>query len=80
MVAQPQDLQNYSHRSRSCQEGIFSRDQKEKKRSLTDQVIPYDALFHRHELDVNKLRADAGILDQVYRQGALFFNDQFIVW
>jgi len=31
MVALPGDLMYYAHRSGSCQEGIFSRDQKEKK-------------------------------------------------
>jgi hypothetical protein len=31
MVALPVDLLYYAHRSGSCQEGIFWRDQKEKK-------------------------------------------------
>jgi hypothetical protein len=44
MVVQPVDLMYYAHRSGSCQEGIFSRDQKEKKNS-EDQVIPYDTYF-----------------------------------
>jgi hypothetical protein len=45
MVALPADLLYYAHRSRACQEGIFSRDEKEKKRSLKDPVILTVPLF-----------------------------------